>query len=111
MIWKCAVPGGDEAAYASVIIAKSAGVKQYVQFLQKGVVGIDAKTGKFLWRYEDRTAQGSPANIPTPLVVDSYVYTPRARAAAALVKLKSGTTDADPGLFQQSAADQPSAAW
>src|SRR5207247_2369572 len=67
VIWKSAVPGGDPAAYASAIIIEAGGVKQYVQFLQRGVVGVDAKTGKFLWRY-DQTAQGSAANIPTPVV-------------------------------------------
>ncbi len=50
-----------------------AGTKEYVQFVQKGVVGIDAKTGKFLWRY-DKTAQGSPANIPTPVIHDGFLY-------------------------------------
>ena len=30
---------------------EAGGVKQYVTFLRKGVVGVDAKTGKFLWKY------------------------------------------------------------
>ena len=34
-------------------------MKQYVQFLAKGVVGVDAKTGKFFWRY-DQHGQGQP---------------------------------------------------
>src|SRR4029079_6584172 len=59
VIWKSSVPGGDPAAFASAIIVSVGGVKQYVQFLEKGLVGVDAKTGKFLWRY-DKTAQGSP---------------------------------------------------
>src|SRR5262245_9236889 len=42
IILKSAVPGGDRAAYASAIVADAAGRKQYVQFLDKGVVGIDA---------------------------------------------------------------------
>ncbi len=87
VIWKCAVPGGDQAAYASVVILEAGGGKQYVQFLQKGVVGVDAKTGKFLWRY-DRTAQKSPANIPTPVVHDGSVYTGSGLGGAGLVKLK-----------------------
>ena len=90
VIWKAPVPGGDRAAYASVTIADVGGVKEYVQFLQKGVVGVDAKTGKFLWRYE-RTAQGSPANIPTPLIHENYVYSATARGGGALVELKPGT--------------------
>jgi len=72
VIWKSAVPGGDEAGYASITTMEVGGVKQYVQFLQKGLVGVDANTGKFLWRYE-KTANGSAANIPSPTVADEYV--------------------------------------
>ncbi len=77
LIWKSAVPGGDAAAYASAIVVEAAGRKQYVQFLGKGVVGVDAKTGQFLWRY-DATSKG-PANIATPLAHDGYVYSTNAR--------------------------------
>jgi outer membrane protein assembly factor BamB len=77
VIWKSAVPGGDAAAYSSAIAIEAAGRKQYVQFLDKGVVGVDAKTGKFLWRY-DKTA-GGPANIPTPVAFNGYVYSANAR--------------------------------
>jgi outer membrane protein assembly factor BamB len=100
VIWKSAVPGGDEAAYASAIVVEAGGVKQYVQFLQKGVVGVDARTGKFLWRY-DRTAQGSPANIPTPVAHDGYVYTASSRGGGGLVRLKvsQGAVEAEPVYF------------
>jgi outer membrane protein assembly factor BamB len=87
-IWKCAVPGGDEAAYASVIILQAGGSKQYVQFLQHGLVGVEAKTGKFLWRY-DKTAKGSAANIPTPVADDGAVYSGAGRSGAALVKINA----------------------
>ena len=53
LLWKSAVPGGDPAGYASAIIVQAAGRKQYVQLLSKGLVGVDAKTGQFLWRYKD----------------------------------------------------------
>ncbi len=87
IIWKSAVPGGDPAGYSSIIAVDAAGLRQYVQFLEKGLVGVDAKTGKFLWRYSE--IAGSPANMPTPVVRGSYVYNtnPR-RPAAALVQLK-----------------------
>lgn len=95
-IWKCAVPDGDNAAYASVTISDAGGIKQYVQFLEKGVVGVDAKTGKFLWRY-NKTAQGSPANIPTPLPAADFVYSSTGRGGGGLVKLKvsEGAVTAD----------------
>jgi outer membrane protein assembly factor BamB len=92
VIWKSEIPGGDRAAYSSVTIADVGGVKEYVQFLQKGVVGVDAKTGKFLWRY-GRTAQGSPANIPTPIVHGTFVYSASGRGGGALVELKPGAAD------------------
>lgn len=87
-IWKTAIDQGDQAAYASAAIARLDGKKEYVQFLQKGVVGVDAQTGKFLWRYE-RTAQGSPANIPSPVVLDDLIYTSTGRGGAGLVKLSA----------------------
>jgi len=86
VIWKSAVPGGDNAGYASVIAIEAAGKKQYVQFLEKGVVGVEADTGKFLWRYE-HSAKGSPANIPTPVHHNGLVYTATNMGGAGLVKL------------------------
>src|SRR5262249_17975203 len=96
VIWKCAVPGGEQAAYASVIIVEVGGVKQYVQFLQKGVVGVDAKTGRFLWRYE-KTAQGSMANIPTPVAQDGFVYTAARAGGGGAVKVKGDRGERRPG--------------
>jgi outer membrane protein assembly factor BamB len=87
VIWKSAIPGGDKAAYSSIIIAEAGAGKQYVQFLGKGLVGVDAKTGKFLWRYE-QTAKGSPANIPTPVVDKEYIYSATGRGGGGLIKLK-----------------------
>jgi len=40
----------DGPAYASPIIVTLAGVRQVVTFMQKDVVGIDAATGKSLWK-------------------------------------------------------------
>jgi outer membrane protein assembly factor BamB len=84
-VWKCPVPGGDQAGYASIVITEAAGTKQYVQFLAKGVVGVDAKSGKFLWRW-DETGKG-PANMPTPVAADGYVYTGATRFGGGLVKI------------------------
>ncbi len=92
VIWKCAVPDGSDASYSSVIIAEFSGVKQYVQFLASGLMGVEAKTGKLLWRFE-KTAKGSPAVIMTVLVDDGMVYSGAYKAATALIKpvLKDGT--------------------
>jgi len=86
VIWKSAVPGGDAAGYASIVIGNMAGRKQYVQFVEKGLIAVDAKDGKLLWRY-DRVGQGSPANIPTPVVFEDYVFAGANRTGGALVKV------------------------
>jgi len=87
VIWKSSIPGADAAGYSSVAIAEIGGVKEYVQFMQKGLVGVDAKTGKFLWRY-DKTAKASPANIPTPVIHDAFVYSASGYGGGGLVELK-----------------------
>lgn len=86
VVWKAQVPEGDEAAYASIVILDVDGSRQYVQFMAKGVVGVDAETGKFLWRF-DKTAQNSPANIATPVVSDGRVYTGSHYAGGGLIEI------------------------
>ncbi len=102
VIWKCPVPDGDAAGYASIIIVEAAGVKQYVQFLAKGLVGVDANKGEFLWRYE-RTAQSSPANIGTPVADDGIVYSGSHYAGGGAVRLvaKNGGVDAGELYFDR----------
>ena len=86
-IWKSAVPGGDPAGYASAVIVQGAGRKQYVQFLEKGIVGVDAKTGEFLWRYKE-VVKG-PAQAFTPVARDGFVYGGALGFGGGLVRLKS----------------------
>jgi outer membrane protein assembly factor BamB len=70
VLWKAEVPGGGEAGYASAVVAEVGGVKQYLQFLGGGVVGVDAKTGKSLWFHK---LVGN-MNIMTPVFHDSCVF-------------------------------------
>jgi outer membrane protein assembly factor BamB len=91
VIWKCAAKDGDPAAYASPIIAEVGKVKQYVQFVEGGVIGVDAKTGKLLWRY-DRTKDPN-ANIPTPVFHDDCVFTSTSRNGSGLNRIKVDKDD------------------
>jgi outer membrane protein assembly factor BamB len=86
LIWKSAVPGGDAAGYASAIVVQAGGRKQYVQLLSKGIVGVDARTGEFLWRFKD-VAKG-PAQAFTPVARDGYVYCGALGVGGGLVRLK-----------------------
>lgn len=87
VIWKSAIPGGDPAGYASAIVVQGGGRKQYVQLLTKGLVGVDAKTGQFLWRYKD-VAKG-PAQFFTPVARGEYVYGGALGVGGGLVRLKA----------------------
>jgi outer membrane protein assembly factor BamB len=72
-VWKAKVPeGGDRAEYSSVVKAMVGGQKQYIQFLHRGVVGIKAADGAFLWRY-DHPANDT-ANCSTPVYHDGRVF-------------------------------------
>ncbi len=76
-IWRTALPdlgpwGNDGAAYSSIVVTEAAGVRQYVQLLGKGLVGVRAGDGRFLWAYT-RIANGT-ANIATPLVRANRVF-------------------------------------
>ncbi len=86
VIWKSAVPGGDPAGYASAIVVQAGGRKQYVQFLSKGIVGVDAKTGQFLWRYA-APVKGM-AQMVTPVARDGYVYGGAHAVGGGAVRLK-----------------------
>jgi len=92
-IWKAPVPGGDNAEYASSVIVNGPSGKEYVQFLRKGLVGVDAKTGRFLWRYAKTADQA--ANIMTPVVAGARIFS-SSRNGGALIELKKSGDEIEP---------------
>ncbi|MBY0231672.1 MAG: PQQ-like beta-propeller repeat protein [Gemmataceae bacterium] len=70
-VWKSAA--GGQAGYSSVVISNAGGVKQYVTLLASGTVGVDAESGKLLWKYSDYA--GNVANIPTQIPMGDQVLT------------------------------------
>jgi outer membrane protein assembly factor BamB len=86
VIWKYAAAEADDAGYSSAIIVETAGVKQYVQLLDKGLVGVDAKTGQQLWRYKGIIKQYP--NIPTPVSTKDIVYGSTSKGGGGFVRLK-----------------------
>jgi outer membrane protein assembly factor BamB len=64
--------GRDGAGYSSIVISNGAGVKQYVQLMGRGVVGVRASDGKFLWSYNK--VANETANISTPIVSGDFVF-------------------------------------
>ena len=78
--------GRDGAGYSSVVISNGAGVKQYVQLTGRGVVGVRASDGKFLWTYNK--VANTTANISTPIVSGDFVFAATGyQTGSGLVKL------------------------
>lgn len=76
-VWKTGVPdfggkGKDGAGYSSIVISEAAGLKQYVQLIGRGVFGVRASDGKFLWGYNK--VANDVANIPNPIPFGDYVF-------------------------------------
>jgi outer membrane protein assembly factor BamB len=92
-VWKTAAPdelrrGHDGAGYSSIVVSNAAGIKQYVQLVGKGVIGVSVADGKPLWAY-NRIAN-DVANIPTPLVRGDHVFVSSGYGAgSALLRLES----------------------
>ncbi|MDP6525265.1 MAG: PQQ-binding-like beta-propeller repeat protein [Kiritimatiellia bacterium] len=91
VIWKAAEPeigdgGKPGAGYGSMVAAEIHGVRQYIQMTGRGIVSVDAATGKFLWGY-NRIAN-KIANIPSARVQGNYVFaTTGYNTGCALIKV------------------------
>lgn len=58
--------GNDNTAYSSVVAASLAGVRQAVHFTADALMGVEAETGKVLWREPLKT--GAKRHVATPLI-------------------------------------------
>lgn len=104
-IWRTGIPelgdaGKDGAGYSSIVIGNGAGVKQYITLVGRGVIGVRAADGKYLWGY-NRVANGT-ANIPTPIPIGDYVFASSGYGTGAcLLKLvaKDGGVEAEEQYF------------
>ena len=86
VMWKSAVPGGARAGYASIVIAEMGGVRQYVAYTGDGLFGVEAKTGKLLWRY-GKTTGPVGMSIVTPVVGEGLVYSGNEPLGGAAVRI------------------------
>ncbi len=76
----------DAAAYSSIVIATTGGVKQYVTQTATAAVGVRATDGKLLWRKDD--LKRAVAIIPTPIVAGNLIFfTSGYGAGCELIKL------------------------
>ena len=77
VIWKTPMANGgsrgkDGAGYSSLVISQGGGTRQYITLVGRGLISVEAQTGRPLWQYE-RIANGT-ANVPTPIVDGDFVF-------------------------------------
>ena len=76
--WQTTLPadlgpaGKDGAGYASIVISEAGGIRQYVNLLGRGLVGVAAKDGRYLWSYN--RAASAVANCSSPVVSGDLVF-------------------------------------
>lgn len=71
VIWQMPLEEAHRAGYASIVIAEVGKRRVYVTFMGAGLTGVDAATGKFLFRYK-RNVGGVSAM--TPIIHDGCVF-------------------------------------
>ncbi|MBI5397438.1 MAG: PQQ-like beta-propeller repeat protein [Verrucomicrobia bacterium] len=83
----------DQAAYASPMVAEFDRVRQYVALTNKGLIGVDAKTGKLLWSYQRELPYRTEV-VNSPIIQPPFVFvTVGSGHGCDLVRVtKSGTT-------------------
>lgn len=70
VVWKAL---DDMAGYAPPVVAELAGRPQVIAFTAEGVVGLDRRSGRELWRVPVKTAYAR--HVATPVIVGDLVIT------------------------------------
>lgn len=71
-IWESSIPDDPHAEYSSIIVAVVQGTRQYIQFLNRSVVGVAASDGKYLWSFAKPANR--TANCSTPIFSEDLVF-------------------------------------
>ncbi len=87
LIWKSQ---NDVAGYAPPLVATLDGIRQYVCFTAEAALGVEASTGRLLWRYPLKTAFGRHA--ATPLIDGNRVLISTHQAGLICLEIR---TEAD----------------
>lgn len=79
----------DGPAYASPILVTLAGVRQLVTFMQKDFVGVDAATGKLLWKLPAKT-EYDENNVTAISYKDMLIFSREQQGLSAIRLVKQG---------------------
>lgn len=97
-VWTASVPGNPSAAYASPIVCEVGGVRQYVNFVSSGVVGVRARDGQVMWG--QRESANGTANCSSQVFFNNTIFSASGYGTGgAMFRLASrgGTTSSQMG--------------
>jgi len=85
-VWKSASADGDLASYSSPILVEYGGLRIILNMTAKALIGVNADTGKLLFRFPHKTMHD--ANVANPAFHDGQVFVSSGyRGGSVLVKL------------------------
>lgn len=70
VVWKCKT--GDQAGYASPVLAEYKGLRMILTLTLKAMIGVEAETGKLLWRVKHLSY--ADENVLQPIYHDGHVF-------------------------------------
>ena len=70
VVWKCVT--GDQAGYASPVVAEYKGLRMILTLTLKAMIGVDADTGKLLWRVSHLSY--ADENVLRPIYHEGHVF-------------------------------------
>ncbi len=84
-VWQSASAGGDLAGYGSPILFQQAGRRIIAKLTSKALVGVDADSGKLLWRFPHETPFDE--NIFTPIYHDGRLFISTRTTGSVMLRL------------------------
>ena len=85
-VWKAETTEGDLAGYATPIIVKHGGLRIILNMTAKALIGVNADSGKLLFRYPHKTSYD--VNATTPIFHDGQVFISSGYGTTGSVMLK-----------------------
>ena len=70
VIWRCRT--GDQAGYATPVLAEYKGLRMIMTLTLKAMIGVNADTGKLLWRVKHKSY--ADENVLRPIFHDGHVF-------------------------------------
>ena len=84
-VWKSPSAGGDLAGYCTMALVEYQGLRMILSLTSKAMIGVNADTGKLLWRVKHVSPYNE--NITTPVFHDGQVFFSTRTTGSVMLKI------------------------